>query len=177
MPKTKYSEELKLEIIHYVMEGHSMNEAAKKFAVEKQNIQKWRDAYEQQGVKGILIRQNHHHKYTGDFKIHVIEYKHQNQLSARQTAAHFNIATWQSVINWERKYNQEGPDSLLIENRGKASYRTGTMKGKKPSFSQEKKWESLEEENRRLRMENEYLKKLNALVQEKEKSQKKKKPL
>lgn len=168
MPKIKYSEELKLQAIHYVMEGHSLNEASKKFATGKQNIQKWRDAYEQQGVKGIFIRQNHHHKYTGEFKIHVIEYKHLNQLSARQTAAHFNIASWQSVLNWEKKYDQKGPDALLIENRGRAGYRTGTVKGKTPTFSQEKKPETLQEENRRLRMENEYLKKLNALIQERE---------
>ena len=111
------------------MEGHSLIEAEKEFHIGKQNIQKWRDAYELHGVKGILIKQNNHNKYTGDFKVHVIEYKQMHQLSARQTAAHFNIPTWQSVLNWEKLYKQEGPDALRRERRGKAGYESGTMKG------------------------------------------------
>ena len=46
------------------------------------------------------------------------------------------------------------------------------MKGKKRTFEQKSEVESLQEENQRLRMENEYLKKLNALIQEREKSEK-----
>ena len=75
MPKLKYSEELKLKVIHYLKDGHSLIEAEKEFHIGKQNIQKWRDAYELHGVKGILIRQNSHNKYTGDFKVHVMELK------------------------------------------------------------------------------------------------------
>ena len=58
------------------------------------------------------------------------------------------------------------------ENRGKAGFSTGTMKGKKPDFSPKSEIETLQEENQRLRMENEYLKKLNALIQKREKSEK-----
>lgn len=94
MPKLKYSEELKLQIIHYLMAGHSMNEAERKFHVGKQTLQKWRDAYELHGVKRILIKQNDHNRYTGNFKVYVIKYKQMHQLSARQTAAHFNILSW-----------------------------------------------------------------------------------
>ena len=172
MPKLKYSEELKLKVIHYLMEGHSLIEAEKEFHIVKQNIQKWRDAYELHGVKGILIKQNNHNKDTGDFKVHVIEYKQMHQLSARQTAAHFNIPTWQSVLNWEKLYKQEGPDALRRERRGKAGYGSGTMKGKKRTFEPKSEVETLQEENQRLRMENDYLKKLNDLIKEREKSKK-----
>ena len=177
MPNLKYSEELKLKVIHYVLEGHSMHQAAKEFSVGKQTVQKWIDAYKAHGVKGILIKQHDHNRYTGDFKVHVIEYKQNNQLSAKQTAAYFNIPSWQSILNWEKIYNQEGTDALRQERRGKSGFRTGTMKGKKPDFSPKSEIETLQEENRRLRMENEYLKKLNALIQEREKSGKRTKPL
>lgn len=53
MPKLKYAEELKLKVIHYLMEGHSLIEAEREFHIGKQNIQKWRDAYELHGIKGI----------------------------------------------------------------------------------------------------------------------------
>lgn len=71
MPKLKYSEELKLEVIHYVLDGHSMTQAAKKFYVGKKTVQKWMDAYRVHGINGIRIKQNDHNKYTGDFKVHV----------------------------------------------------------------------------------------------------------
>ena len=172
MPKLKYSDELKLKVIHYLLEGHSLLEAEKEFHIGKQNIQKWRDAYELHGVNGIRIKQSKHNKYTGDFKVHVIEYKQMHQLSARQTAAYFNIPKWQSVLNWEKLYKQEGPDVLRRERRGKARYESGTMKRKKRTFEPKSEVETLQEENRRLRMENEYLKKLNVLIQEREKSEK-----
>ena len=79
-------------------------------------------------------------------------------LSARQTAAHFNISTWQSVLNWEELYIQEAPEALRRERRGKAGYEAGTMKGKKRTFKPKSEVETLQEENQRLRMENEYLK-------------------
>lgn len=172
MPKLKYSEELKSKVIHYVLEGHSMYQAAKEFYVGKGTVQKWMNAYRVHGVNGICIKQNNHNKYTGDFKIHVIEYKQNNQLSARQTAAHFNIPSWQSILNWEKIYQQRGPDTLKKETRGKANFNTGTMKGRRPNFSPKSEIETLQEENQRLRMENEYLKKLNALIQERERSEK-----
>ena len=46
------------------------------------------------------------------------------------------------------------------------------MKRKKRTFEPKSEVETLQEENRRLRMENEYLKKLNVLNQEREKSEK-----
>ena len=89
-----------------------MHQAAKEFYVGKQTDQKWMDAYKAHGISCILIKQHSHNKYTGDFKISVIEYKQINQLSARQTAAYFNIPSWQSILNWEKIYIQKGPGML-----------------------------------------------------------------
>ena len=72
MPKLKYSEELKLKVIHYVLEGHSMYQAAKEFYAGKGTVQKWMNAYRIHGVNGICIKQNSYNKYTGDFKVHVM---------------------------------------------------------------------------------------------------------
>ncbi len=38
MPKIKYTEELKLEVIHYVLEGHSMYQAEKSFMLVKEQF-------------------------------------------------------------------------------------------------------------------------------------------
>lgn len=92
-------------------------------------------------------------------------------LSARQASAYFNIPSFRSVIVWERKYISEGALSLFKETRGKGNFQTGSIKGRKPKAVELDKYETLVEENYRLRMENDYLKKLNALVCEREKSQ------
>ena len=75
MSKLKYSGKLKLKVIHYVLDGHSMYQAVKEFYVGKGTVQKWMHAYRTHGVNGICIRQHNYNKYTGDFKAHMIEYK------------------------------------------------------------------------------------------------------
>ena len=172
MPNLRCSEELKLEVVQYVLSGHSIDQASKTYVVDKDSIGKWIAFYQHHGMEGLLTKQYNHNKYTGDFKISVIKYRQEHSLSQKQTAALFNIPSHRSIASWEAKYFKEGPAALFAETRGKAGYKTGVMKGQKPTFSKKKKDESLLEENRRLRMENEYLKKLNALIQEREKYEK-----
>lgn len=104
----------------------------------------------------------------------VIEYLYNTNSSARQTAAHFNIASYTTVCNWKRIYLKKGRDALLQCGQGIKR----KMKNKPiehPSKFESNENEDLIAELQRLRMENEYLKKLNALVQEREKSDKLKK--
>jgi transposase len=75
-------------------------------------------------------------------------------------------------LKWERIYYEEGPQGLYIERRGRNKNMSSKPKKKKISNENE---EDLIEEVQRLRMENEYLKKLNALVQERIKRENKKK--
>ena len=98
---------------------------------------------------------------------------HQNSLSIRSTAALFGIQSPPTVSKWERIYYEEGKEALYEERRG----RTRKMSTKKPRKYKKdiKENEDLIAEVQRLRMENEYLKKLNALIQEREKSEQKKK--
>ena len=96
---------------------------------------------------------------------------HIHSLSAKATAIHFGIASHATVLHWERIYYEEGPEALLEERRGRN--KMGKKRGRKPKKSVNEN-EDLLQEVQRLRMENEYLKKLNALVQEREKSEQKK---
>ena len=98
----------------------------------------------------------------------VVEYMHSNHLSCTSTAAYFGIKNKSHVAKWERIYYEEGPEGLL---RKKPRGRPPKGMGKKKPVSQKKELseetkEDLIAEVQRLRMENEYLKKLRALVQE-----------
>ena len=100
-------------------------------------------------------------KYTGEFKQKVVEYMRENKLSYNETMRIFEITGKMSIARWERIYLEEGAEGLKIERRGSKG------KGRPPKL-EKKVEEDLIAENQRLRMENEYLKKLNALVQERE---------
>ena len=173
MPRRIYSDELKLEIVlAYINGKHSLTDLSRKYHISKGDIQKWRDAYESNGIKGLLSKTKNN-SYSGDFKVMVVEYMHNTGSSIRKTAAIFNIPSYTTVADWERRYRKEGKESLYEERRGK--YSMGNRKrGRKPKPKQHiPQNEDLLKEIQRLRMENEYLKKLNALAQKREESEKK----
>ena len=104
-------------------------------------------------------------RYTPEFKVMVIETMRKEKLSHKEAARRFKINAHSAVAKWERIYLEEGKEGLYIERRGRKST------GRPPKLKKEVE-EDLIAEVQRLRAENAYLKKLNALVQEREKSQK-----
>lgn len=168
MPKKKYSTELKLEIVEKYLKGNiGLNQLANEYYLpSKSDIQKWVAAYEHHGVQGLC---NFNGTYAGNFKIHVLEYMKNTGASRRQTAAFFNIPSPRTIAMWEHIYNTEGKEALYEERRGRAN-KVNSNKGKKIKKSKPEN-EDILEELKRLRMENEYLKKLNALIQKRENSQ------
>ncbi len=113
-------------------------------------------------------------RYTGEFKQKVVETMHEEKLSYREAARQFEINDDKRVAAWERIYLEEGPEGLYIERRGRASAVSGTKKGRPPKLDK-KIEEDLIAEVQRLRAENAYLKKLNALVAERVRQEKKRK--
>ena len=164
---SKYSKEFK----YYLQEHHSYSECCKKFNIPSMTpIKLWVDKYQLYGVEGIF--KNLKSSYDGNFKQNVVEYMHTNHLSATETANYFKLGNHSVVLKWERIYYEEGPQGLYIERRGRNKNMNSKPKKKKIDKEIE---EDLISENQRLRMENEYLKKLNALVQERIKRENKKK--
>ena len=100
-------------------------------------------------------------KYTGEYKQMVVENKKKKKLSYLETEQRFNIGGHCSVQRWERIYLEEGPEGLYIDRRGRSG-----KGGRPPKQLKPKVEEDLIAEVQRLRAENAYLKKLNALVSE-----------
>ena len=84
----------------------------------------------------------------------------------------FNLGNHDIVGKWERIYYEEGPLGLYEEKRGRKKNMSSKSRKKKLSKEVE---EDLIEEVQRLRMENAYLKKLQALVQKRTKPKQAKK--
>lgn len=153
---SKYSTEFKLEVVMFCIEGnYGYRYTAKHFNIPSaSDVRKWVRRYKEHGVNGV------------------IEYMHTNHLSLQETAYHFNLANNSIVGKWERIYYEKGPQALYLKQRGRKKNMSSNPK--KKQLSKEVK-EDLIAENQRLRMENEYLKKLNALVLERIKQENKKK--
>jgi len=97
--------------------------------------------------------------YSGEFKKTVVEDVRENHLSYSEAMRKYGITGTMSIQHWERIYLEEGLEGLSIERRGRCSKR-------RPPKLDKKVTEDLIAEVQRLRAENDYLKKLNALVLE-----------
>ena len=122
-------------------------------------------------------------KYSPEFKIAVIMDMRENHLSYRETARKYSIGSNESqgkdrLRGWERIYLEEGAAGLMAERHGRKS----TDRPRKQPLNKSTE-EDLIAENQRLKerieyleAENEYIKKLSALVYaEEQKSGKKRK--
>ena len=117
--------------------------------------------------KGQIFR-----KHSAEFKISVILDMREHRLGLMETSRKYEV-DHHNIARWERIYLEEGAEGLMKERRGKACSTSGTRKGRPPKLDK-KVEEDLIAENQRLRMEIEYLKKLDALVQKRLQEEKKK---
>ena len=124
--------------------------------------------------KGQLFK-----KYSPEFKLSVILDMREHHYSYHETVRKYNLGNAETggaramIQRWERKYLEEGIEGLTKDNRGRPTI-NGKKRGRPPKLDEQVE-EDLIAENQRLRMENEYLKKLNALVQERIERERKKK--
>ena len=119
-------------------------------------------------------------KYSSEFKIGVILDMREHHLGYCETVRKYwdtskgQEDNYKNIVKrWERIYLEEGAEGLMKERRGRACAASGTRKGRPPKLDKQVE-EDLIAENQRLRMENEYLKKLDALVQKRKQEEEKK---
>ena len=98
----------------------------------------------------------------------VVETMKKEHLSIYAAMQEFGINDHKIIERWERIYQEEGPEGLAIERRGRSS------KGRPPKQLPKQVEEDLLAEVQRLRAENDYLKNLQALVLEDERRQRRK---
>ena len=107
-------------------------------------------------------------RYTPEFKKLFVETMLKEKLRCCETARQFEVSDDKRVAAWERIYLTEGSEGFAIERRGRGS------KSRPPKQLPKEVEEDLLAEVQRLRAENAYLKKLQALVLENERHRLKK---
>ena len=156
---TKYSVEERIAAIQAVEVGESIASVAKQYQIGRKVLERSVRLWEEHGEEGLS---SHAYNWTAEQKYKVLEYMHENKLSSAQAGIHFGISGASTVWQWERRYLEKGIMGLEDKKKGR---KPRIIKPKPPKTREEE----LLEENRYLRAENEYLKKLNALVAEREK--------
>lgn len=164
---SKYSTEDKLAAVLAYLEG---KKSYKTIAVERNidttSLKKWVMRYRKHGAESLVSTYTN---YEIQFKMDVLNYMYEFGASLNETAAHFNLASSATVFTWKRQFEAGGIDALQSQIKGRPVMKKETKKSKPVEGS----IEALQAEVERLRMENAYLKKLNTLVQSKEKLQNK----
>jgi transposase len=163
---SRHSEAFKRLVVDFYRGGErSSGEAAAEFGLDRATVRKWVASYAAHGMAGLAKKFSH---YDADFKLSVLRRMWDDGLSRRQTAAIFNIRNAGCLSDWERRYERGGIDAL-------APRRTGRLRSMPepppktpgstvPPTDDAKSREELLAELNHLRMENAYLKKLEALT-------------
>ena len=165
---SKYSRYFKVNVINtYLSRQDSQRQVANAFGICPRQLRDWLSIYDRYGAVALAPSQQHR-DYSTDFKLAVLNYKHQHQASSTEVALHFQIPSSSTIWTWEQRYNQGGATALA--NR---PGRPAMKKPKKPTDPQiaNKPWAELTpkellREIEYLQAENAYLKKLDALIQE-----------
>lgn len=100
--------------------------------------------------------------YTAEFKIEVVETMLHEQLSYNEVSKRYNINGHDTVKKWEKIYLEKGIKGFEDEPKKKETYTPGKQ------YQTENIPKEFLAELYRLRAENAFLKKLNALVAENE---------
>ncbi|EON70103.1 Mobile element protein, partial [Lysinibacillus sphaericus OT4b.31] len=137
---------------------------AKSLGTDNKAILKWVKQFEHNGVDAFIKRCT---TYTQEFKIDVLNFMTEYGTSLNETAAIFNIPAPSTITVWKKQLETHGIDALQSKKKGRPTMKKEVGKKTKQAPGSV---EALEERIKQLEMENEYLKKLKALVQNKEKS-------
>lgn len=160
---TKFSFEDKLRAVNMYLRGYGSNTVAKVYKVKNHsNILMWVKRYQKYGIDGLKVRYPKY-DYDGNFKLNVLNWRKRHKASYPETALQFDISNPGTIATWQRKLDTKGVDALFTK-RGRAKHMT-TNNNKQAEKTELSELERLRAENRALRVENEYLKKLDALVQ------------
>lgn len=151
----KYVFKLK-NVQEYLQDKLSYKRLAEKYTLSNESlIKRWVDQYLKIGLEG-LDKKLKNKVYTRDFKVSVLRFRQENNLSYRETANHYKISNSALLAAWQRKFDELGILSLDNKQRGRPS----KMKRKQSTIKRNDLplKESEREELERLRNESEMLK-------------------
>jgi transposase len=170
----RHTEQFKLTVVeHYLGGTDGYKEVGRYHDVACSLVKRWVAFYRYHGLEGLKAKASNS-PYSPEFKLSVLRHMWDNKLSYAQTAAEFNIRGQCYIGVWERSFLDGGLDALMPPPQRRDTKMPDSKidsslppAAERPNDEARSREELLEELNY-LRMENAYLKKLEALVQAKQ---------
>ena len=164
--KRHCSLEEKLAIIKEVEQGQSVRSVSDKLHLGRHIVYEWVAAYKDRGIQGLAPRRKRENRRSYEEKCKIVREYQESELTLFQLSAKYQLSS--SIIgNWVKLVERNGFEAL--ESRRSRHFQTGEHMVKRlPKEEYEKENERLRKENERLRLENLLLKKVRALVEERE---------
>ena len=121
----KHSFETKLSAVKAIIDGHHTTYSmATEIGTNRSVVRAWLKQYEKHGEKGLIHTGA---TYSGEFKIFVIKYMHDMNLSQGEAAIHFGIRSRSHISKWERILYEEGSVGLMLS--GVATFQPSSAEG------------------------------------------------
>ena len=163
---SKHSLQFKLKVVKDYLKGGGYLRVANLYGINTTDARKWVMAYQRHGSTGLDRRV--YQSYAPDFKVAVLEHMHTHGLSPRLVAVHFNIASSSTILIWRRLYNEGGIKALQSKPKGRPPMsKRSEIQALLAKPSEQLTPEELLLKLHYLEVENAYLKKLEALTQQK----------
>lgn len=172
---SKYDTQFKLALVQTYLQGQSgFKVLGRQHGLDPTLLRDWVRRYQHHGIAGLTPRERTQRShYSAEFKREVLHRMACDGLSAQQAIALFDIRSGVSVISaWQRQYDAGGLDALHPKPRGHLMKKPTSTSPSTANESAELK--KLRDENEYLRAEVAYLKKLDALIREKQRAARKK---
>jgi transposase len=165
---SKHSLEFKQSVVLAYERGQEgADTVAFRFGIDHSTVREWVSAFAAHGLKGL---EKKYGRYDAAFKLSVLQRMWDDGLSYRQAAAIFNIRNKSRIVDWAKRYESGGLQALIPRRKGRLKAMSRPPSTDKPQTAAlndaTKSREELLSELAYLRMENAYLKKLEALTQE-----------
>jgi transposase len=137
-------------------------EVGHRHGVDHGTVRKWVAAWQAHGEAAFKKKYG---RYDARFKLKVLQFALTKALSFRETAAIFDIRNPSALSAWKRQYDSGGMQALVPRPRGRPVKQPKSSVPPVSSKPDEARTnEALLKELNYLRMENAYLKKLDALI-------------
>ena len=163
--KKEFSLEEKMSAIGFVFQGESARSVSRRLHLGHHILYEWIESYKLFGIEGLKFKRKKKKRLSYEEKCKIVCEYQESELTLFQLSAKYQLSS--SIIgNWVKLVERNGFEALAPKKR---EPKTGMVRMKRlPKEECEKENERLRKENERLRLEILLLKKVRALVEERE---------
>lgn len=159
MKKHGYAERLKY--MHMLEDGYSIWSIHEEFGINNCLLTRLWESYQKEGPSALIKKKNIH--ATADLKLRAIKDFEENHLSLVEVMSKYDISDG-ALCRWRKQYHHGGIAELSIKKR--KGRPPGMGRPKKKTVEEMTELERLQKENQELKTEIALLKKVRALVEE-----------